>query len=37
MSTVIEGVYRKAGEPDKLLPLVADESGKLSVVAASKY
>lgn len=35
MSTVIEGVYRKAGEPDKLLPLVADESGKLSVVAAS--
>lgn len=35
MSTVIEGVYRKAGEPDKLLPLVADESGKLSVAPAS--
>ena len=35
MSTVIEGVYKQVGEPDVLLPLAVDSTGRLQTTATA--
>lgn len=35
MSTVIEGVYKQAGQPDTILPLAVDAQGRLATTATA--